>query len=70
MTPLSTSTPLGTCYYDNIDTVDIHALASAFVALLPEYVFSPAEIEGFLLTKKKDPGTAIKEVASLVTYCM
>src|SRR5438876_91371 len=62
---LTTFTPLGTC-----NTVDIHALASAFAALLPEYVFSRAETEGFVLTKKRNQGTTVKEVANLITYCM
>jgi chaperone BCS1 len=42
----------------------IEALATAFADALPEAVFSPAEIQGFLLRQKKDPLKAVLEVAA------
>ncbi|KAF3479550.1 mitochondrial chaperone BCS1 [Arthroderma uncinatum] len=44
----------------------INELATSFAALLPEYVFSPAEIQGFLLTRKREPHLAVEEVP---TWC-
>ena len=41
----------------------IEDMASAFADTLPEAVFSPAEIQGFLLTQKKDPLKAVEEAA-------
>ena len=41
---------------------DIEAIATAFAAKLPENTFTPAEIQGFLLTRKKEPGRALNEV--------
>ncbi|KAK2875951.1 hypothetical protein FQN49_001493 [Arthroderma sp. PD_2] len=42
----------------------IKELAISFAALLPEYVFSPAEIQGFLLTRKREPHLAVEEVTA------
>lgn len=44
------------------DTKDVEVLASRFAKLLPEGVFSPAEIQGFLLTKKVSPVKAVRDV--------
>jgi chaperone BCS1 len=41
---------------------DLSALAFTFAEGLPEFVFSPAEIQGFLLTRKGDPLRAVNEV--------
>ena len=43
---------------------NIEELATAFADALPEAVFSPAEIQGFLLTQKKDPLKALLEVGA------
>lgn len=43
---------------------DLSILAAAFAESLPESVFSPAEIQGFLLTRKGDPLRAVREVAA------
>ena len=43
---------------------NIEELATAFADALPEAVFSPAEIQGFLLTQKKDPSKAVLEVGA------
>jgi mitochondrial chaperone BCS1 len=37
-------------------------LAAEFASKFPEYTFSPAEIQGFLLTRKKDPRKAITKI--------
>ncbi|KAM5464729.1 hypothetical protein MauCBS54593_006820 [Microsporum audouinii] len=42
----------------------INELAISFAALLPEYVFSPAEIQGFLLTRKREPHLAVEEATA------
>jgi mitochondrial chaperone BCS1 len=42
----------------------IEELATAFADTLPEAFFSPAEIQGFLLTQKKDPLKAVLDVAA------
>ena len=42
--------------------VTLSELADNFASQLPEYTFSPAEIQGFLLTRKKDPKRAVDEV--------
>jgi chaperone BCS1 len=42
----------------------IEELATAFAEALPDAVFSPAEIQGFLLTQKKDPLKAVLDVAA------
>jgi chaperone BCS1 len=42
----------------------IEELATAFADALPEGVFSPAEIQGFLLTQKKDPLKALSDVGA------
>jgi mitochondrial chaperone BCS1 len=39
-------------------------LAAIFAEALPEAVFSLAEIQGFLLTQKKDPLKAVREVGA------
>ncbi|KAL9621473.1 MAG: hypothetical protein Q9160_004116 [Pyrenula sp. 1 TL-2023] len=44
--------------------IDLEALATSFAALLPSNTFSPAEIQGFLLTRKKDPEGAVREVVA------
>lgn len=41
---------------------DVEKLAMQFAKLLPEGVFSPAEIQGFLLTRKKSPLQAVRDV--------
>jgi chaperone BCS1 len=40
----------------------IAEMADQFAALLPDTTFSPAEIQGYLLLKKKDPGAALARV--------
>jgi chaperone BCS1 len=44
------------------ETKDVEVLASRFAKLLPEGVFSPAEIQGFLLTRKVSPVKAVRDV--------
>lgn len=51
------NTPSGTS-----DTTDLEEIASRFAAKLPEDTFTPAEIQGFLLTRKKEPYRALEEV--------
>jgi chaperone BCS1 len=41
---------------------DIEKLADRFAQLVPEGAFSPAEVQNFLITRKKDPQRAMTEV--------
>lgn len=41
---------------------DIKEIAAQFASHLPENTFTPAEIQGFLLTRKKEPLRALEEV--------
>jgi chaperone BCS1 len=45
-----------------VETTDVEILADRFANLLPEGVFSPAEIQGFLLTRKVSPIKAVRDV--------
>ncbi|MCJ1315988.1 hypothetical protein MMC15_001308 [Xylographa vitiligo] len=42
---------------------DLKEIAAKFADLLEEETFTPAEIQGFLLTRKKEPRRALEEVA-------
>ncbi|KAL8699475.1 MAG: hypothetical protein Q9201_005985 [Fulgogasparrea decipioides] len=42
---------------------ELHDIAAAFAKRLPEETFTPAEIQGFLLTRKNEPMRALDEVA-------
>lgn len=44
------------------DHETLKAMASKFAELLPADKFSPAEIQGFLLMRKKDPQRALDDV--------
>jgi mitochondrial chaperone BCS1 len=64
--PISPMTPTQKAF----SPISVHAassieeLATAFADELPEAMFSPAEIQGFLLTQKKDPLKALLEVGA------
>ncbi|MCJ1258651.1 hypothetical protein MMC24_006484 [Lignoscripta atroalba] len=45
-----------------IPTMELKEIAAEFAELLPEDAFTPAEIQGFLLTRKKEPRKALDEV--------
>lgn len=45
--------------------LDLDTLADAFTSRIPEGVFSPAEIQGFLLTRKADPRRAVREAGTM-----
>ena len=44
------------------ETTELGEIAVQFAQKLPEGVFSPAEIQGYLLTRKKEPMQALEEV--------
>lgn len=44
------------------DPNDLNAIAAQFAQKLPDGVFSPAEIQGYFLTRKKEPMRALEEV--------
>lgn len=43
-------------------SIDIEDLATIFAARVPELIFSPADVQGFLLVKKQDPMGAVEGV--------
>lgn len=43
---------------------DLEKMADMFTDKLPEATFSPAEVQGFLIMRKKDPWSAIAEIAA------
>ncbi|KAJ4175520.1 hypothetical protein NW767_015758 [Fusarium falciforme] len=45
---------------------ELSSLSEEFGKLIPEEVFSPAEIQGFLLKRKDDPRKALAEVADWI----
>ncbi|KAF2798833.1 P-loop containing nucleoside triphosphate hydrolase protein [Melanomma pulvis-pyrius CBS 109.77] len=49
---------------DIVEPAQLKAMAEEFAAQLPENTFSPAEIQGFLLMRKKEPSRALKEVVA------
>lgn len=54
---LEKGAPGSTAEYD-----DLKALAQQFGERIPDHVFSPADLQDFLLTKRKDPQRAIDEL--------
>lgn len=47
---------------DVVDVEQLGKMAEDFASKIPEKTFSPAEIQGFLLTRKKEPVRALAEV--------
>lgn len=66
--PRPADTPPGTPNQASIPEISpscpgsIEAIAVQFADRLPEHTFTPAEIQGFLLTRKKEPERALNEV--------
>jgi chaperone BCS1 len=48
---------------EEVEPEKLKAMAEQFAEQIPEDTFSPAEIQGFLLNKKKEPSRAVNEVA-------
>ncbi|KAF9881104.1 hypothetical protein CkaCkLH20_01254 [Colletotrichum karsti] len=48
------------------DAEELRRIADEFGTLIPDGLFSPAEIQGFLLKRKKDPRRALRETAEWV----
>lgn len=46
----------------DISEAELHEIAKSFANQVPSDLFSPAEIQGFLLKRKKDPRRAVEEV--------
>ena len=51
--------PLATAY---MPLPELRKIASQFADTIPDHKFSPAEVQGFLLTRKTDPHKALAEV--------
>ena len=58
--PLPTSTTKFPC--DKPRLMELQDIADKFAACLPESTFTPAEVQGYLLTRKKEPIRALQEV--------
>ena len=50
--------------------MELEEIAARFADLLPEATFTPAEIQGFLLTRKKEPRRALVEVEAWKDKCL
>lgn len=46
----------------SLSDAELRSIAVDFAAKIPDHMFSPAEIQGFLLKRKKDPRRAVAEV--------
>lgn len=55
-------TPAPTTPASDLTASQLHDIATKFAATLEEDTFTPAEIQGFLLTRKKEPVRALSEV--------
>jgi len=55
---------------DELKEGELKKIAAAFADRVPDDEFSPAEIQGFLLKRKKDPKKALQEVDSWVESMM
>ena len=62
---LPTSEALGDHRLD-ITIEELHVIAQEFAERVPEGQFSPAELQGFLLKRKKNPRVAVQEVGPWV----
>jgi chaperone BCS1 len=51
---------------DEIDEAELKKIAREFSEQVPDKVFSPAEIQGFLLKRKKDPRKSLQDVGPWV----
>ncbi len=49
---------------------ELRDIATEFANSVPDAAFSPAEIQGFLLRRKKNPRKALDEVGSWVEHTM
>lgn len=47
-----------------LDREELVKMAERFAEMVPEDTFSPAEIQGFLLVRKMEPGRALRDVGS------
>lgn len=48
---------------DIVEPEKLKQMSQEFAEQIPEDKFSPAEIQGFLLMRKKEPSRALKDVA-------
>ncbi|KAF2754659.1 P-loop containing nucleoside triphosphate hydrolase protein [Pseudovirgaria hyperparasitica] len=61
--PTSPITPfLARTETEQLSPAQLRVMGDAFAAKLPEDTFSPAEVQGFLLIRKKEPRRALEEV--------
>ena len=58
----STSIPDPNIDDGSLSSLSISDLSHIFASRLPERTFSPAEVQGFLLTRKREPVRAVREV--------
>lgn len=61
-TPGTSSSASSTEPADKLSSLSISDLSHLFASHLPERTFSPAEVQGFLLMRKREPVRAVREV--------
>ncbi len=54
----------------HISAAELHTIAADLASRIPDGTFSPAEIQGFLLRRKKSPRAALAEVDSWVEHTL
>lgn len=59
-----TDTPVGNLGHSVLPLPELKGIADEFADSLPEGKFTPAEVQGFLLTRKKEPKRALAEVVA------
>jgi len=59
-----TDTPVGNSRHSILPLPELKGIADEFANRLPEGRFTPAEVQGFLLTRKKEPKRALAEVVA------
>jgi chaperone BCS1 len=47
---------------NGLGSEELKIMAESFASRIPEDVFSPADIQGYLLARKQDPSRALKEI--------
>jgi chaperone BCS1 len=63
---LTTTTTVATTKTEDIKEGELSEIAAEFAVKVPEGLFSPAEIQGFLLKRKTEPRKALLEVDAWV----
>lgn len=66
LTPPATPNTKAVVGIDGLEDEELSQIATEFASKIPDGMCSPAEIQGFLLKRKKDPKKAAREVENWV----